>query len=167
MKKLLLVFLATLLLNACSKSDDISRHGFGNETPGNGNGNGSNDPGTGPGGGTSTPPAWWTTEEFEASDDTPRCKFAGMELRYGEPGILFTIDSEYYHATMTDIDNDITVRLEFKNMSLYLRGETIANNLHDFKTDSAKGITWYSGRHVDDNSPVYFIVEDLFKKTLK
>lgn len=157
MKKIF--FLVLLLITiGCSRHDDISRHGFGdNIEAGNGSDNGQ---------GNDDAPADIPDAPFDLPDDNnqradtvTRGSACGTEYRYGAPGILYLLEDEGNTATLRDITTGGSIKLRVSTKILELNDTIVASSLMPIKEDTVAGKVWYHGKTIKGGEPVYFVYE--------
>lgn len=158
-----LIIALSLLTLSCSHEDSTTRHGFGdkenngsnNDGPNNGN-NGDDNSGNNEENPTDI------TDEMIFADNSPRAYCKDFDIRFGDPGVLYTLSSEKITASLINITTGEMADFVTDQRNLKYQGKLIAQNLHSIKSDNDNGIYWYKGVHIEDGSAVYFVVEDLY-----
>lgn len=166
MRKMLFIALSLFIIG-CSDHDDISRHNFGNgyET-GNGTDNNENEEDEGytelPGGDTTLP-----DDNDQKDDSTTRSNIGSIELRWGDPGVLYAESKDQKEAWLINIATGTKILINRESHMMMLDGVQIASSLYAIKEDSVTGKTWYHGttlknEKTEEGIPVYFVYEKLY-----
>lgn len=164
MKHLLYIFLLLFFLSCSKDVDYIGRHNFGDNI---GNGDFTDD-GNGDGDHTEIPAddRPMADDEKEKADSTVRAKGPGIEIRYGDPGVVYSVTMEESIASLADVTTGHVIRMQFVDNVMLLDERIMASSFSMIQYDSISGKVWYHGYTVkrdsiEENLPVYFIYEPI------
>ena len=143
MRNICICILLALTFAACGGGDNTI------DRPGS-NGNGSGTGGNGETGASQT----------ELADETVRFTCGQLSLTFGEPGILYTTDTDGTTVSLIDISTDHSVKFNIREGDLFIDGVNVANNVRAAKRDNSKGVTWYYGNSKPDGEKFYLVLED-------
>ena len=94
-------------------------------------------------------------------DNTARFSGRGIELRFGEPGILYTQSNDKERVSIRDLSSGGHLgSFSRKTRRMELDGETIAYDAVEIQTDQQLGLTWWRAYTKGDSTAVYFVTID-------
>ncbi|MCH5247619.1 MAG: hypothetical protein J1E99_05630 [Muribaculaceae bacterium] len=97
----------------------------------------------------------------EMKDNRARFSARGIELRFGEPGILYTQSADKEQTSIRDLSNDGHLgTFSRKTRRFELDGEIIAYDAVEIQNDEQLGITWWRAYTKGDSTAVYFVTLD-------
>lgn len=97
------------------------------------------------------------TDRAALADPTVRAMVDGIELRLGDPGILFVIDNDKTYFTLRDLSSSTAMQFNIRERSLMLNGETVVVDAHLLHSES--NIYWYRGASLADNTTSYIVYD--------
>lgn len=97
----------------------------------------------------------------EMKDNTARFSVRGIELRLGEPGILYTQSTNKERVSIRDLSPSGHIGSFSRKTRIFeVDGEKIAYDAVEIQNDEQLGITWWRAYTKGDSTAVYFVTLD-------